>query len=64
MFKKWSKPSFLISAELHSKIARSCETIGETDSQVLEVRSVRQNLRHRNESRSVKNDFTYCLANH
>ncbi|MCL5124055.1 MAG: hypothetical protein M1511_06080 [Deltaproteobacteria bacterium] len=64
MFKKWPKPGFLISAELHSKITRSCEAITEGDSRVLDVRSVKSRFKLQTEVKSANNEFGCYFANH
>jgi hypothetical protein len=64
MLKKWPKPSFLISAELHSKIVNNCKAISLIDSRVLDVRPVKLECKKGHESKSVKSDFTCCFANH
>jgi len=62
MFKKWLKPNFFISAQLHAKIAGSCTPIERIDSQVLDVRTNRHNLRRPDQVKNIKNEFVYCFT--
>lgn len=64
MLKKWPKPSFLISTELHSKILNNCEAISLIDSLIVDVRPVKLEFKKEHESKSVKSDFACCFANH
>ena len=64
MFKKAPKPSFLVSAELHSRIRMSCAAINETDSLILDVRPVRRSSKHKDESKTVSRDFACCFVAH
>lgn len=64
MLKKWPKPGFVISAELHSKIAQSCIVIQETDSQISDVRRVKPRFKNDDQKKTLTNEFVYNFANH
>jgi hypothetical protein len=64
MFKKAPKPSFLVSAELHSRIRMCCSPIEETDSRILDVRPVRHSHKLKEESKTVNRDFACCFVAH
>ena len=64
MLRKLPKPSFLISAELHSRILHNCKPINLIDSQILDVRPVKAEFNKEHQSESLEDDFTCCFASH
>ena len=64
MLRKTPKPSFLISAELHSRIVNNCKPINLIDSRILDIRPIKAGLKKEHQSESVKNDFACCFASH
>lgn len=59
MLLKWRKSSLTIPVELHEKIARSCEPIDQTPSEVICIRSRRRNL---SEEKDRKHQYVPVLA--
>ena len=64
MSKKSFKPHFLVSAQLHSKIATSCIRIDNTDSCVLNVRPAKHGAKEKGEHRTDDNDLAYYYVAH
>ena len=63
MFNKWPKPNFLISEKIHSKIAENCVRVHELDSQVIELRNGRRNVKGQRDSK-IEGPFISCFASH
>lgn len=59
MLLKWRKCSVTISAELHEKIARSCEPVDQTPSEVVCVRSPRTKF---SAEKPMKPHYVHVLA--